>query len=184
MTRSEEIGIDIKKEEETEEIKQPDRFTSKVFRMSRVKFFHIMILKDGLQVTCILLGLLAAGLLLSLFLSWIYFISSLLLIFLIVPPALMLQYFSAAMKPMTLLNTSPHYLRLEGSALKVIMTEPEREISIAFSEIIRTEFYAQGAILSFNKKSNGWIWIPEAAFDDRENFSFYVNQFIQPNNCQ
>lgn len=96
------------------------------------------------------------------------------LLFIVFPIAVMFLYFFHALKPLTLLNTTPHDFRLGKEGLEIIMTESDRKISVNYNELSLYSELGKGLI--YTTSGSGWIWIGEVIFEDKDKFVEFIEQ--------
>lgn len=141
--------------------------------MTRAQFFKVLVAMHGMQWIGIFSLLLLVGIILSIFVDWQIIIVTLMVVFVVVPIVMMFLYFFHALKPLTLLNTSPHRFEKRENGLTVVMTETGREVNLEYGQLQLYSDFDKGLI--YTTPTSGWIWISEIFFDDEEKFLHFIN---------
>ena len=145
--------------------------------MTRSGFFKVLIAYQGMKWIGLFTMLLGIGILLAIFIDWEIIILAMMVLFLVVPMVVMFLYFFHALKPLTLLNTSPHRFERDENGLKILMTETEREVTVGYEKLKLYSDFDKGFI--FTADSEGWVWIGEIFFDSKEEFSKFITELTE-----
>lgn len=149
---------------------------TKDYGMPRKLFFRVMFLKEGLWPVAICLLLVILGIFLAIFIDWLWFVGSLLLLFLALPMILMFLYFACALKPLTLQNTSTHAIKEGSEGLEILLTDTSRVTIVPYSEIVKPQLYGNAIIISTSDRRKGWLWLPADAFDREDGLSIFIKR--------
>ena len=142
--------------------------------MARGLFFKALVALHGLKWASGFALILAAGVALSILIDWEIIIITLMVLFIVMPAVIMFLYFFHALKPLTLLNTTPHLYEMDTGVLTIQLTETGRIVDTDCKELTLYSEFGKGVIYTTPKK--GWIWIGEVFFDEKEDFIFFIEQ--------
>ena len=140
--------------------------------MSRQSFFRALLAMHGLKWLGIMGILIIAGVVLSVVIDWEIIILSLMLVFIILPGLLLFLYFFHALKPLTLLNTSGHRFETNDDNLIITIEETGRRIGIPYKELTLYTTFGKGLI--YTAINDGWLWIGEIFFENKEEFEEFI----------
>lgn len=147
-----------------------------VHAMSRTSFYRMLLMREGIVSLLVCGGLIVAGIILSVIFGIEALLVTLLFIFVALPVIVLFLYLVHALKPVTVLNTSPHRLSLGRDTLEIELPDAERKIEISYEDTGNYYVYGNGVVLTMRSRRQGWLWIPLAAFNgDKDEFANFLN---------
>ena len=150
------------------------------FRMSGAEFARKMYFFWGLPSTIFLAVLFVTGVTLGIFVNPVYFILSLMAVFILLPLILMFLYYFYGLRGECYFNMTAHNFILKEDGIEVRMTFPPKDeddeekthsIKIKYEEIGPYKVFSNCVVYPVGKPMKGFIWIPLSAFSDNREFT-------------
>lgn len=150
-----------------------NRIDTGVFRMNSFNFITSLLFRYGWVWLLALSALGLCGLVIGLTVDLRWLVVGLMLIFIVIPMLTAFYYYFFALKPECYVNTVNHKLSFKDSGVDSELyfeEEKSRKLTFDYSQFERFQINASSIIIPFKSPMKGYIWVPESAFDNKQEF--------------
>lgn len=178
-----------------------DYVCKKSFRMGRGDFARTLFMQKGLTPICMISLVLLVGFFVGLAIDLRFLILSAMIVFIIIPLIIGFLYYYYALDKYYRFNVVDHNITMGNKGLTITMFFPlnkEEEAdeendcqtskeshdeadykvvkqTIDYAEIGMPTYQSKSVIYRLGKKDNGFLWIPESAFETTGDFQKFID---------